>query len=295
MAFKLPLLSLLMPLLAAHLGLHGDIAALMLALWMHEIAHIFAARMAGVRIVEICLMPFGGSAQMENPYQLPSYRIIPVAAAGPGANLALAMLIAFAAHWSWIGVELARACIQPNLLLLLFNLLPALPLDGGRMLYAVLERPLGEERALRIGLYLGRLLAFALFACAVAGGMRTGCWNITLMLAAIFILASERDERNALLKSRATRMEEQLRTPSAPQIVRLYQADVQTPLQSALSLLRAQEGTWFLLLQNGRPQRLLDGRNIVSFLLKHNAPETTLGELPCGLSLCALSDAEKTI
>lgn len=292
-SFKLPLLTLLTPLLASRLGLRGSIGAVMLALWAHESAHILAARLAGVRITELEIMPFGGSARMENPYQLPADRIIPVAAAGPAANLLAALTLGFMAHWGWIAAVHARNLMRPNLLLLLFNLLPALPLDGGRILYALLERPLGEGTALRIGLNLGRLLALALIGCTIAGGIRHGCWNLTLILSAVFIIASERDERRAHLATRAARLEEQLHACTAPKPVRIYQLAESAPLQAALDLLRPRASTYFVLQRGAKPVRLQSGSAVVEFLLKNNAPEATLGELPNGLSLCASSNANQ--
>lgn len=288
---NLPLLTLITPLLAAKLGLSSDIFCVSLALSLHEIAHMLAAKLAGVRITQITLMPFGGSARMENPYLLPSYRIIPVAAAGPAGNLLAALLFAFLAHWNWISAVRARSYIQPNLILFLFNLLPVLPLDGGRILYALLNRALGEERALGIGLYLGRTLASALVFCFIVGGIRTGLWNLTLLLSAVFILASERDERAALYQTHAARLEQQLRNSSSPLPVRLYQVDEHTRLREALSLLRAHEGAWFVLLRDGAPIRLMDGRSIASALIQQKSPEATLGELANGFSLQAASSA----
>lgn len=278
--FQLPLLTLLMPLLAARLGLRGSIGAVSFALCAHELAHILAARIWGVRISEIQLLPFGGSARIENPYQLPPAKILPVAAAGPAANWLLALLWAFLAQWKLISPDRARTLMQPNLLFMVFNLLPALPLDGGRMLFALLERPIGEEVALKICLWLGRALSAALLICAILGGLRSGCWNLSLILASVMILASARDERSAMGNSRAARLEAQLHSPKNPQPVRFYQIDDRAPLRDALSRLRVREGAWFILLHDGRPQRMLDGGSILAHILNGAEAESPIGDLP---------------
>lgn len=292
-AFRLPLLTLAMPVLAARLGLQGELGAVMLALGLHELAHILAARAAGVRITEIQLLPFGGSARMENPYQLPPGRVIAVAAAGPAANLLAAFIWGFLAHRGLVTAAYASAFIQPNLILFLFNLLPALPLDGGRILFALLQRPLGEIRALSVGLWLGRLLTASLLCTALAGGIRSGSWNLTLMLAAVFIIASARDERNALVRTRADRLEEQLHSPASPRPTRIYQLDDGTTLRQALALLRPREGAWFVLLRDGNPYRLMDGRSVVAQLLNGGAPDAALRNLPAGFSLETVPGASK--
>lgn len=277
--FALPLLSLIAPLLALRLGMRGTMGALALAVGAHELAHLAAAKAARVEISEIRLMPFGGSARIENPYRLSPEQLIAVAAAGPAMNLGLALLIAALAQWSILRPDQAAALVQPNLMLMLFNLLPVLPLDGGRILYALLSRPLGEPRALKLGLWLGRALAAALLGLALASGLRHGRWNLTLILAAVFILSSERDERSALINSRARRLEETLESDAVPRPARIYQLDARTSAVQALRLLRPREQAWFVLTEGGTPCGLIDGRSIVRHITSGSAPDAALGQL----------------
>lgn len=277
--FSLPLLSLIMPLLALRLGMRAAILPLMLALSAHELAHLLAARLMRVRITEIRLMPFGGSAHMENPYGLTPAQLFVTAAAGPLANFLCALLLAAASQWQLIAPARAAVLFQPQLILMLFNLTPALPLDGGRILYALLLRPLGEKRALHICLCLGQLLSAALFAAALWGGLRYGKWNLTLILSGIFILASQRDESRALGASRALRLEAALEADARPQPARFYQLDAATTAHAALNLLRPREREWFLLTDAGEPTGLIDGRSIMRFLVQGGDPDTPLRRL----------------
>ena len=276
--FCLPLPVLLMPLLAARLGMRADLPALAIALSAHELAHLLSARLCGVTIREIQLMPFGGSAKMENPYRIPPARLVAVALAGPAANLALIVLCAALTQWGLVQPASARALFQLNLTLMLFNLIPALPLDGGRVLYALLQRPLGSSRALRLGIWLGRILAAALIAVAVGLGLRSGRWNLTLLLAAVFLLASAPDESSAWMRSRAQRLEDALES-RAIRSVRITQLPAETPVQRALELLRPREHAWFVLTQDGVPIALVDENSILRHLMDGAAPEATLGEL----------------
>ena len=276
--FRLPLLALLTPLLAAKLGMRANLPAMAIALSAHELAHLLAARLAGVEIAEIQLLPFGGSAKMENPYRIPPARVVAVALAGPAANLVLIVLCAALTQWGLVQAASAAALFQMNLTLMLFNLLPALPLDGGRILYALLQRPLGESRALRLGIWLGRVLAAALLAVAVGLGFRSGRWNLTLILAAVFLLASGPDESAAWARSRAQRLGDALES-AAIRPVRILQLPADTSVSRALELLRPRERCWFLLTDGGNPRALLDERSLLRHLIDGGAPETTLGEL----------------
>ena len=276
--FRLPLLALLMPLLAAKLGMRTDLLPLAIALSAHELAHLLAARLAGVRIAEIQLLPFGGSAKMENPYRIPPARLVAVALAGPAANLVLIVLCAALTQWGLVQVTSARALFQMNLTLMLFNLIPALPLDGGRALYALLQHPLGEARALRLGIWLGRILTAALVTVAVGLGIRSGRWNLTLILAAVFLLASGPDESAAWARTRAQRLGDALESRTI-RSVRIIQLPIETPVQRALELLRPRERCWFLLTDAGSPRALVDESTILRHLIDGGAPEATLGEL----------------
>ncbi len=277
-AFALPLPALLMPLLAARLGMRSDLPAVAASLCVHELAHLLAARLARVAITEIRILPFGGSAKMENPYRIPAPRLIAVAIAGPLANLILAVSGAALAQWGLLRPASAASLARTNLTLMLFNLLPALPLDGGRILYALLQRPLGEARALRLGVWLGRALAGALIALAAFTGLRGGKWNLTLLLAAVFLLSAGPDETAALLKSRAQRLQDAL-DGGGIRPARIYQLDADTRAARAIELLRPRECTWFVLTRNGAPVGLTDARNLLRHLIDGGAPEAALGSL----------------
>lgn len=278
--FTLPLLTLIVPLLASRLGMQGSAAPMILALTIHELSHIAAAKLAHVEITEIRLTPFGGSARMENPYLLPPGRLLFVAAAGSFSNFALILVFSTLAQWNILPVPTAALYIHFNLILCLFNLLPALPLDGGRILYSLLAGPLGSQNALQTGIWTGRLLAALLLLTAFSAGLRCGVWNLTLILASVFIFVSGQDEREALTQSRAEKLHRLLRRETRPQPARFYQLDADTKILRALEIMRPRESAWFVLTQGGVPESIVDGRSILEYLLKNNAPDTPLGELP---------------
>lgn len=278
--FCLPLLSLLAPVLALQLGMEGSMAGIGLSLCAHELSHLLAAKLMRVGISEIRIMPFGGSAKIENPYFLSPAQLIAVAAAGPAGNLLLMMAAAALCHWGLMGIFFSAAMMQPSLVLMLFNLLPALPLDGGRILYALLSRPIGQERALKIGLAFGYILAGVLLLCSVLLRIRGGRWNLTFILAAIFILASGQDERAALTQSRARLMSEVMDASATPRPARIYQLDGQTPASEALRLMRPRESTWFIITERGKPGGAIDGGSLLHEML-HCKTDFPLSRLKC--------------
>lgn len=277
--FSLPLLSLLFPLLAARLGMKGDAAALALSLGVHEMGHLLAAKLARVEVREIRLLPIGGSIRMENPYGLSPAQLIATALAGPAANFALMLLCGALAQWGLIAAEQAAGVLKSSLVLLLFNLLPALPLDGGRALYALLQPHLGARRALALGVWLGRLLAAALLVSALCLRLRSGRWNLSFLLAAVFLIGAERDERDALLRSRAELMAQAISPDTSPLPARLYQIDGRMKVSDALHLLRPRESAWFVLMEDGAPRGMIDGRSLVRQAMKD--AQRSVGSLEC--------------
>lgn len=180
--------------LFAFAGLAGKALAVFAAVLWHEAAHAVAAAALGYRVREIELLPFGGVARIDRVDTAGAASEIIMAAAGPLASLVLAAAVYLAreslpAHALWL-----EFYGQVNLTLACFNLLPALPLDGGRILRALLalRRDWGEATATVAG--LGKLLAVVLAAAALAGLWRSGTVNLTFLAAAAWLFASARAE-----------------------------------------------------------------------------------------------------
>lgn len=157
----------------------------------HELGHALVARRFKVRTTEIVLMPLGGIAMLEERPMTPRHEFI-IAFAGPLTSLGLAA-VAFGLTFA-VPEEAISDVMYINLMLGAFNLLPAFPLDGGRMLRAGLQPRLGLIKATRIAARVGRVLAVVGFIAAI--------WNHQLLLAFIsmfIFMAGANEEKQQLI------------------------------------------------------------------------------------------------
>jgi Zn-dependent protease/CBS domain-containing protein len=163
----------------------GALAAVLLfaSVLVHEGGHAVAARRRGLKVRSVTLFLLGGVARIEEESS-DGRTETRVAVAGPAVSLALALLFGIVGQWSMWGPgmrEVIRALASINLGLGLFNLLPAFPLDGGRILRGLLWNRLGKVRATSIASQTGSVFATFLLASgvivALKGSPMVGLWN----------------------------------------------------------------------------------------------------------------------
>ena len=139
-------------------------AGLFLSVFGHELSHALMARAEGIEIEEIVLHPFGGLARLRTEPQNPRAELR-IAVAGPAASFLFALLAFVGAKIAALGNYEATVVVffliaSGNLLLALFNLFPGYPLDGGRVLRAILWRRSGNiKEATRLAGICGVLIA----------------------------------------------------------------------------------------------------------------------------------------
>ncbi len=192
--------------------------SLFLCVLLHEYGHAIAARRYGVQTRDIVLMPIGGVARLERMPEKPFQEFV-VAIAGPAVNVVIAILL-----FTGIGIlaegsilELFSAAVQQdigaevvtdsgyfmspvmhfaiklaftNVALVIFNMIPAFPMDGGRVFRALLSMWLGRPRATKIAAWLGQAIALLLVAA--------GLWSSDFMLSilGIFVIYAARAEND---------------------------------------------------------------------------------------------------
>lgn len=136
--------------IAVFVGLWREVLILFLLVMLHEMGHALAAEALGYEVESIALLPFGGVARLTygNIGFRPKHEAI-IAAAGPFVNLVLALLVWLPYVAGWCSVAFLHQVIGLNAWIVLFNLLPGLPLDGGRVLRAAKAKTKGFEQATR--------------------------------------------------------------------------------------------------------------------------------------------------
>ncbi|MDF2620120.1 MAG: peptidase [Xanthobacteraceae bacterium] len=181
------------------------VALLFLCVLLHEFGHIFAARRYGVNTPEVTLWPFGGIARLERIPEKPSEELI-VALAGPAVNvvIALVLLIFLGGH---VGMEHIESIENPNtsllaklaaanIFLVVFNLIPAFPMDGGRVLRAILAMNMSHAQATQTAASIGQALAIGLGLLGIFG-------NPMLIIIAVFVFLAASSEAGAVQMKQA--------------------------------------------------------------------------------------------
>ena len=177
------------------------ILLLFLCVVLHEYGHALTARRFGIGTRSITVLPIGGLALLESMPRDPRQEII-VALAGPAVNFAIAavlfVLIGLAGRPAAIfaldpgdGAGLLPTLLAANLMLGLFNLLPAFPMDGGRVLRAALALRMDRVRATRTAARVGQGLAVGLGLLGLMG-------NPFLILIAVFVWIGAGSEAGAV-------------------------------------------------------------------------------------------------
>ncbi|MGD9782792.1 MAG: site-2 protease family protein [Kiritimatiellia bacterium] len=160
---------------------------------LHEIGHSLVARAKGSRILEILLLPIGGMARLDALPRRPADEI-QTALAGPAVSLTLGaaglffapLVYAFNPPLAIICHELGRI----NIMLVLFNLIPSFPMDGGRVFRAALVPRLGRLRATRLAAQVGRVFAGVFGIWAFWPLLHHGQINFFLLFIAYFVYQS---------------------------------------------------------------------------------------------------------
>ena len=242
----------------------------------HEFGHIFMARRFGIATPDVTLLPIGGVARLERIPEKLSEELL-IAVAGPLVNIVIAAgLVVFAgadvASNNLSAVENAQVALVDrlatvNIFLALFNMIPAFPMDGGRVLRALLAIRLGHVRATEIAAYIGQAFAFLLGFVGLFG-------NPILIFIAIFVYLAAASEAQ-LVAVRAMSRDVPVSAAMITQFATLspgaYIDDaVQTLLRTSQSEFPVVDGV-------GRPVGVL-GRKDLILALKQLGPDARISE-----------------
>jgi len=162
-------------------------------LW-HELAHAKVAMLLGYKAVEVELLPFGGVARFEGFGTVDSKSEIMIAAAGPAASLVLAAFAYLGMLCGSLWMDVWEFYLKLNIMLAVFNLLPGLPLDGGRIFRAWLALYMDYGKATQIAAGISKALSASLIIITIYEYLSSQTINVTFLIAAIFLYTTARSE-----------------------------------------------------------------------------------------------------
>jgi Zn-dependent protease/CBS domain-containing protein len=242
----------------------------------HEFGHIFTARAFGIATPDVTLLPIGGVARLERIPEEPREEFL-IAIAGPLVNVAIAfglVLLVGArlkagdlAVVESTNVSLVDRLAAVNLFLAVFNMIPAFPMDGGRVLRALLATRLGFVRATEIAAFIGQGVAFAL-------GFIGLFYNPMLIFIAIFVyLAAAAEAHMAAMRAMSRGV-----PVSSAMMTQYATLAPEAPVEDAVqTLLRTSQGEFPVVDPAGKLVGLL-GRSDLIRALKQRGPDARVAD-----------------
>ncbi|VTR92585.1 peptidase m50 : Uncharacterized protein OS=Phaeodactylibacter xiamenensis GN=IX84_17530 PE=4 SV=1: Peptidase_M50 [Gemmata massiliana] len=167
--------------------------ALFACVALHEFGHALAAASYGIRTRDITLYPVGGVASLEGMPEKPGQEIV-VALAGPAVNVVIAVGLVLGLSAGGLGLPWERMSdpieafvnrlLVANVFLVLFNLLPAFPMDGGRVLRALLATQMTRLRATEVAVTVGTVVAVLFFV----GGLMIPQFSLMAIAVVVWLM-----------------------------------------------------------------------------------------------------------
>ena len=251
----------------------GLVLAVFACVLLHELGHAFAARRYGIRTRDIVLLPIGGVARLERMPERPAQEIR-VAIAGPLVNVAIAAVLWLLrgrvvplTAWESLGPGALDTLLWVNVVMIVFNLIPAFPMDGGRVLRALLATRMSYIRATRVAAWIGQGLAIAF---GIAGILFE---PHMLVLVGLFVFLAAGEEY-AMVAARVTMGGFPVRAAMATSFATLERGD---PLQRAVDVMRERDQREVPVLERGAVVGLLSAPQLVASLSRYS-PDATVAD-----------------
>jgi len=255
---------------------------LFLCVVLHEFGHAIAAKGYGINTPDITLLPIGGVARLERIPEEPKQELV-IALAGPLVNVIIAaclyVVIGARGHVTPEAAvqsgDMLAGLLQINVLLLLFNLLPAFPMDGGRVLRALLATRFSYARATQVAATVGQAFAFLFGIVGLFGIPGLYHANPFLIFIAFFVYLGASQEA-ALAQMR----EVSRRFPVSSAMVREFRTLPATAtLQEAIdALLATSQHDFPVLDESGNVAGILTRHDLIAALRK-NDPNIRVGDV----------------
>jgi Zn-dependent protease len=206
-------------------GLFGALAALgfvfivFACVFLHEMGHAMAAKWFGIKTIDITMLPIGGLARMGEFPQRPVVELV-VAIAGPMVNvvIAIGLIIGLSLQSSFteltgrtfLSMRPMEQLLSANIGLVVFNMLPSFPMDGGRVLRSTLAMMMPYSKATRVAAKVGQVMAILMFSVGI---YYFHVFGISLLLIAgmVFMVCS-----GELVRERLKQATEEMMNRGAP-------------------------------------------------------------------------------
>lgn len=262
----------------------GYVLSIFLCVILHEFGHILAARHFGIGTRRITLLPIGGVARLEQMPERPWQEFL-VAIAGPLVNVVIAAILLVGGDFTFSDLTnperlQSLANITPqnflfglclvNVILVIFNIIPAFPMDGGRILRALLSLRLSRTKATKIAATLGQVLGFLFILAGFLG-------NIFLIFIGLFVMAGAYTE-NIMVQQMELLKDHTVREAMMTHYTVLKPEE---PLQKAVEQLLAGPENNFMVSDNGYVEGILSKNRLVE-ALKDNGNDILIREAMSG-------------
>jgi Zn-dependent protease len=263
----------------------GFILAIFGCVVLHELGHALAARRYGIKTADITLLPIGGVARLESIPEKPGRELF-VALAGPAVNVVIVAILLAVGARPFLPTNEARVLVsegffarllEVNIFLVVFNLVPAFPMDGGRVLRALLAMTMEYSRATRLAASIGQAIAIVFGFLGLTG-------NPMLLLIALFVWIGAEAEANAV-RERVELRGLTVREAMLTEFEVLQPTD--TLAQAAESLLAGSQQDFPVVSATGEPLGVLTRASLMRALAA-SGPTATVSSAP----LVALGEVE---
>jgi Zn-dependent protease/CBS domain-containing protein len=239
------------------------ILSLFACVTLHELGHALSARRYGIKTKDITLYPIGGVARLEKMPEKPTQELV-VALAGPAVNFIIAILLSPVILSSDLSMDESDNVMiigahnfipmlgMLNITLAVFNLIPAFPMDGGRVLRALLAMKLGRLKATQIAARIGKILAFGFIVMGFYS-------NPFLIFIGLFIILGANAEEQ-MVNTQSLVMEFTAKNAMMTNFISLAKEE---PISRAIELLLDGQAKSFLVTDAGTPYGVIDRDDII--------------------------------
>jgi len=272
-AFRLHPLFILIMLASIATGRFLELAALFFIVLVHELGHIAAAAGFGWTIREVQLLPFGGVVEVEEAGAQPVREEMWVAVAGPLQNVWMAGAGWLIGQAGWVDPAWSAFFVQSNLLLGLFNLLPIMPLDGGKLLQSWMSLHWPFHRTLVWSAAISLALSAGVVVYSVQPLLHGGELQLNLLAIGLFLCYSNWMHRRNVsylffrfLVHRALRSERRLDMGALARPIVIAES---RPVTAALRLFMKEGYHLIYIMKHGRIAKVLPEAAVLEGAMSH--------------------------